>query len=74
MQAQHEVAMAEFADFYVEEEEKSFGDEEASRPVEAAGAEVDRPKVDDVWAKIASRRQSAPKMKKLRMTAGASMP
>ena len=48
MQAQHEVAMPELADLYVEEEEKTFSDEEAGRPVEAASVEIDRPKMDDV--------------------------
>ncbi len=45
VQIEHEVAMAELANFDVEEKEKAFADEEAGRPVEAASVEVNRPDV-----------------------------
>ena len=48
VQGEHEVAMAEFSYFDVEEEEKPFGDEETRWPIEAAGIQIDGAEVKNV--------------------------
>jgi hypothetical protein len=41
VEAKHEVAVAELADFHVKQKEKAFADEEARRPEERPGDERD---------------------------------
>ena len=74
VQAEHEAAVAELADFNVEQKEKTFGDEKTRGPINVLGTSEIGPRRIAGGAKIATRRKSAPKRKRLRMTAGASMP
>jgi hypothetical protein len=59
VQAEHEVAVAEFAYFDVKQEEKALGDEEARGPIEAASVQIDGAEVKDMRGKDSYQKTSS---------------
>ena len=65
MEAEHEVAMAEFADLDVEQEEETFCDEESCGPVKPTRGERNGAKMEGVWRKDSEKQTEGAKREEI---------